>query len=296
MNRGLQMGAERGKIKRRIGSRWTGGAGDMKSGGKLRRYFKSRILWSVLGIGFLVYLGSGLLGYDFLWRNRYFFDVVSPVLFLFAPALVLYISGMEKDFCQGVRRAFSRKGKGASRMELQRAVKAFGCAEKAMLVTGVIVSGAGFMDQGANMVFSNSSNEVINLTVAGLVMGIISGQVMCCALFILVLIPIKMRLERMVISYMEEPEDSGAEEAEADEQKIYFRLRGLGLTDREAEVARLAGGGLSNREIGQQLFIAEGTVKKHMTHILEKSGCCDRDALRERIREISRAELPGIQR
>ncbi len=42
------------------------------------------------------------------------------------------------------------------------------------------------------------------------------------------------------------------------------------LTERELEVLRLVAKGLSNREIGAELFIAENTVKNHVRNILEK--------------------------
>ena len=42
------------------------------------------------------------------------------------------------------------------------------------------------------------------------------------------------------------------------------------LTPREVEVLNLIGTGCSNREIAQQLYIAEGTVKSHVTHILNR--------------------------
>jgi LuxR family maltose regulon positive regulatory protein len=42
------------------------------------------------------------------------------------------------------------------------------------------------------------------------------------------------------------------------------------LTERENEVLRLLAAGLTNREIGDQLFIAAGTVKKHTAHIYSK--------------------------
>lgn len=42
------------------------------------------------------------------------------------------------------------------------------------------------------------------------------------------------------------------------------------LTAREAEVLRLVAGGLSNREIGERLGIAENTAKNHVRNMLEK--------------------------
>jgi DNA-binding NarL/FixJ family response regulator len=42
------------------------------------------------------------------------------------------------------------------------------------------------------------------------------------------------------------------------------------LTDRELEVLKLVAQGLTNREVADQLFIAENTVKNHVRNILEK--------------------------
>ncbi len=42
------------------------------------------------------------------------------------------------------------------------------------------------------------------------------------------------------------------------------------LTEREHEILELVAGGLSNKEIGQQLHLTEKTVKHHMTNILQK--------------------------
>ena len=41
-----------------------------------------------------------------------------------------------------------------------------------------------------------------------------------------------------------------------------------GLTPREIDVLNLIGKGCTNREIANKLYIAEGTVKSHVTHIL----------------------------
>jgi DNA-binding NarL/FixJ family response regulator len=43
-----------------------------------------------------------------------------------------------------------------------------------------------------------------------------------------------------------------------------------GLTPREVEVLALIRGGLSNREIGEQLYISERTAQTHVQHILDK--------------------------
>jgi DNA-binding NarL/FixJ family response regulator len=48
------------------------------------------------------------------------------------------------------------------------------------------------------------------------------------------------------------------------------------LTTRELEILRLMAGGYSNREIGEALSIAEGTVKNHASTILSKLGVRDR--------------------
>jgi DNA-binding NarL/FixJ family response regulator len=42
------------------------------------------------------------------------------------------------------------------------------------------------------------------------------------------------------------------------------------LTDREREILRLIGSGLTNREIGERLFLSEKTIKHYVTNILQK--------------------------
>ncbi len=56
--------------------------------------------------------------------------------------------------------------------------------------------------------------------------------------------------------------------------------RGLDeISPREMEVLKLIGQGLSNKEIGERLFIAERTVKTHVSHLLEKLQMQDRTQL-----------------
>ena len=63
-------------------------------------------------------------------------------------------------------------------------------------------------------------------------------------------------------------------------EQIYYAFRNKGLTQREAEVARLACSGRSNKEIAEELVISETTVKKHMQHIFEKLEIGSREELR----------------
>lgn len=48
------------------------------------------------------------------------------------------------------------------------------------------------------------------------------------------------------------------------------------LSEREIDVLRLMARGISNRQIGAELWIGEATVKSHVSHILHKLGVNDR--------------------
>lgn len=58
------------------------------------------------------------------------------------------------------------------------------------------------------------------------------------------------------------------------------------LSERELEVLRLVALGNSNREIAAKLYIAEGTVKNHITNILNKLEVSDRTQAAMRAREL----------
>jgi len=48
------------------------------------------------------------------------------------------------------------------------------------------------------------------------------------------------------------------------------------LTEREREILALVTQGASNRQIAENLYLTEGTVKNHMSSILSKLGVRDR--------------------
>jgi len=58
--------------------------------------------------------------------------------------------------------------------------------------------------------------------------------------------------------------------------RLMERLSVQALTEREVEVLRLMARGKSNKAIGGELFIGEGTVKFHVNNILGKLGAEDR--------------------
>jgi len=61
-------------------------------------------------------------------------------------------------------------------------------------------------------------------------------------------------------------------------QKVAEGMRKPELSPREVEVLQWVAAGKSNKEIGVQLFIAEGTVKTHVKNLLEKLAVVGRTA------------------
>jgi LuxR family maltose regulon positive regulatory protein len=59
-----------------------------------------------------------------------------------------------------------------------------------------------------------------------------------------------------------------------------------GLSSRELEVLQLLAAGKANQEIAGELYVALDTVKKHVSHILEKLGAANRTEATARAREL----------
>ncbi len=71
-------------------------------------------------------------------------------------------------------------------------------------------------------------------------------------------------------------------------KKVDSELMPEPLSPREIEILKIVATGASNREIAEQLFISEGTVKNHLSSILNKLG------VRDRMQAILKAKEFGI--
>lgn len=88
--------------------------------------------------------------------------------------------------------------------------------------------------------------------------------------------------ERVVVREVEVP--VAANPFSRNEQKI----QQLGLTPRELEILELMAAGLSNREIGEKIFVSENTVKTHSRHVFDKLGA------RRRTEAVKRGQEFGL--
>lgn len=55
------------------------------------------------------------------------------------------------------------------------------------------------------------------------------------------------------------------------DESVPFSLRGIGVTDREMEVVKLLGEGLTNRQIAERLYLSPRTVERHIANLTVKS-------------------------
>ena len=75
-----------------------------------------------------------------------------------------------------------------------------------------------------------------------------------------------------------------AEKARGELGRIGGRQREEGLTPAERRVAKLVAEGKTNREVAAALFLGEGTVETHLSHVYAKLGIRSRTELARTLR------------
>jgi DNA-binding NarL/FixJ family response regulator len=65
----------------------------------------------------------------------------------------------------------------------------------------------------------------------------------------------------------------------AEQQRLVFRRAPVGLTSSELQIAQLAADGLSNPEIGAQVFVSRKTVEATLARVYRKLGISSRGQL-----------------
>lgn len=213
---------------------------------------------------------AGLSSYSY----RQYFDIPTLGSMVLFAIVVLWLSGTGTDFLNGLQLAFSDK-KDYSRTKLQRACNAVKYTRTLIFLESASEICVCIIDL---LYHSDQGNGQIGPALAVALLSVLYASIIAVLLTIFIA-----KLENMLASYMEEPQ---AEITVDEAQTIYFKLRSLGLTDREAEVARLVSCEMTNREIGQMLYISDATVKKHVTHILEKTALTDREELTKLIKAL----------
>lgn len=94
------------------------------------------------------------------------------------------------------------------------------------------------------------------------------------------------RQEKMNAGESGMPEEKREEEHVIDKETYLAFARSHELTRRETEIGLLVVHGYSNQKIAEELYISEATVKKHLTHIYEKTGAGGRKELKQAIMKM----------
>jgi DNA-binding NarL/FixJ family response regulator len=87
--------------------------------------------------------------------------------------------------------------------------------------------------------------------------------------------PLQPSVAAKLVAHLAQPDTSATQRAGASGSASALPV-GEELTDREREILGYIARGASNREIGEALFITEGTVKNHVSNILGKLALRDR--------------------
>ncbi len=199
-------------------------------------------------------------------------DAMTILYLLAFTPLTLWCTGTLKDFVNGIKITLGIK-KTYSLMELKRAGESMNLTIASQPIFGGIYCAMSLIA----MLYHMDSPQTMGPSLAVVLLSILYALLIALAI-----LPFKIRVHMLLISYAEEDATKTEEVSEELlEQRVFYLFRSKGLTDREAEIARLISQEMTNREIAGKLYISEATVKKHITHILEKLDLEGREAIIE---------------
>lgn len=195
-----------------------------------------------------------------------FLDVPSFLCILVLTVPVLLRRGLFRDFARAFR--LLKKDYNCHLSELRRTLEVVELVQKQVLYAGMFSTLVSLIC--VFCMLDTPERLGYSVTVAIL-------TVFYAVILEMLLLPLQIEAKRRIIDYMAEDMDTDADAAaQCDSGK---------LSEREMEVAWLCCCGYSNRQIGEELYIAESTVKKHVFHIYEKLGVASRKELKEMLRE-----------
>ncbi len=102
-----------------------------------------------------------------------------------------------------------------------------------------------------------------------------------CAVLAMLFLLVRQKGESESLEQKENP----AEKIPSKEKYLEFAAAS-GLSRRESEIGWLVLGGLSNIQLAETLYISLATVKKHLTHIYEKTGTNGRKEFAEKAGKV----------
>lgn len=111
-------------------------------------------------------------------------------------------------------------------------------------------------------------------------LGILLSFFAVLAMFFLIC-RLKDKANNMAESFGPKEKKNPAEKIPSKEKFLEFAAAS-GLSRRESEIGWLVLGGLSNIQLAETLYISLATVKKHLTHIYEKTGTNGRKSFAEK--------------
>lgn len=211
------------------------------------------------------------------FHGFYMFNNLPSLVFTITVLLLtLWGTGTARDFMNGLKIGLHLK-KSYSTLDLKKSDEALHLIMKTIITFSCI---NGLMSM-VSLLYHMSDPLTIGPVIATGLLSLLYSLIIA-----LILTPFKARIHMLLIAYAEDNRSREEELTEESlDQRTYYLLRSKGLTDREAEIARLVGLELTNRQIAGRLFITEATVKKHVTHILEKLQLTGRDSIIEMLQD-----------